>query len=218
MDFTYCPFNLDYDDVTIDKIYSELLTIDNSDWHYNKFRGCYMLPVYNGGGQLGTGRIAQHDLSFLYTESIYEKCKTLITLCEDTIWPWMEPRGRVTILRTPPGIPLKPHLDSLENEIGTLQHKWRLVINGEIDKLYFIDANYNLTYVPDTNRCYVLDGSHPHALKEGKTEKMTLCIGSPWHGEPNEKYHSLLDYKNSLLVTRPDVLKEEWTDPFWKKY
>lgn len=216
MDFTYCPFNITLDENFLDKIYNEVLTITKNHWHYNEFRGCFMLPVYNGGGQLGTGRIGQHNLNFGYTEPVQEKCATLISLIEDAIWPWMEPRGRVTILRTPAGVALKPHLDSLENEIGTLQHKWRLVLHGEIDKLYFIDANYNSMYVPDTNRCYVLDGSHPHALKAGETEKMTLCIGSPWHGEPNKKYHTLLDYPNSLLVTRPNELKEAWTDPFWK--
>ncbi len=216
MNFTYCPFNLDYDDNIINKMYSEVLSIEDNNWHYNDFRDCYILPVYTPGGQLGTESLGQHNLSFHYTKPILEKCKTLITLCEEVIWPWMKPRGRITILRTAHGVPVKPHLDCKESEIGTLQHKWRLVINGEIDKLYFIDANHNSTYIPNEHRCYVLDGSHPHALREGKTEKMTICIGTPWQGEPNEKYHSMLDYDNSFLVTRPDVLKEEWTDPFWK--
>ena len=133
-----------------------------------------------------------------------------MSLCEKAIWPWMEPHGRMTILRTPAGVGLKTHMDAHEHEIGTLQHKWRLVLHGEIDKLYFIDATHNSTYVPSTHRCYVLDGAHPHALQEGNTEKMTLCIGAPWHGEPNDEYHRLLDYDNSLLITRPDILKEEW--------
>jgi len=209
--FTYCPFKLEYEDATIDKIYNELLTIEDKDWHYKQLdatmhRGCYMLPVYNGGGQAGAGN---HNLPFRFTEVIQAKSKTLMLLCEEAIWPWMEPRGRITILRTPAGVSLKTHLDSYEDDIGT-QHKWRLVIHGEIDKLYFIDANYNSVYIPSTHRCYMIDGSHPHALQEGETEKMTLCIGTPWRGELDEKYHSLLDYENSLLVTRPDVLKEEW--------
>ena len=130
----------------------------------------------------------------------------------------MEPLGRVTILRTPAGYGLNVHLDSTANEVGTLQHKFRIVLNGNVDKLYFIDKHLNEIYIPDDYYTYVLDGSHPHALKPGTEEKVTLCIGAPWNGSPNEKYLDILE--NSLYtmkVSRPDSLQESWTDPFWKK-
>ena len=130
----------------------------------------------------------------------------------------MEPLGRVTILRTPVGYGLNVHLDSTEDEIGTLQHKFRIVLNGNVDKLYFIDKQLNEVYIPDNYHTYILDGSHPHALKPGTEEKVTLCIGAPWTGKSNEKYNDLLEnafYK--MKVSRPDNLKDDWTDPFWKK-
>ena len=59
----------------------------------------------------------------------------------------MEPLGRVTILKTPAGYGLNVHLDSKVDEIGTLQHKFRIVLNGNVDKLYFIDKKYNKVYI-----------------------------------------------------------------------
>ena len=68
-------------------------------------------------------------------------------------------------------------MDSKVDEIGTLQHKFRIVLNGDVDKLYFIDKKYNRVYIPENYTTYVLDGSHPHALEPGTEEKVTLCIG-----------------------------------------
>jgi hypothetical protein len=130
----------------------------------------------------------------------------------------MDPVGRVTILRTPVGFGLNVHLDSTEDEIGTSQHKFRIVLNGNVDKLYFIDKHKNEVYIPDNYYTYVLDGSHPHALKPGTEEKVTLCIGAPWNGELTPDYNKLLE--NSLYnmkVSRPESLEDSWTDPFWKK-
>ena len=130
----------------------------------------------------------------------------------------MDPMGRVTILRTPSGYGLNVHLDSTADEVGTLQHKFRIVLNGNVDKLYFIDKHHNEVYIPESYHTYVLDGSHPHALKPGTEEKVTLCIGAPWKGKTTTEYDYIL--KNSLYtmtVSRPNQLEESWTDPFWKK-
>ena len=40
-----------------------------------------------------------------------------------------------------------PRLDSTADEIGTLQHKFRIVLNGNVDKLYFIDKLGNEIYI-----------------------------------------------------------------------
>ena len=200
-------------------MYREVMSSNSDAWHYNKFRGCYMLPVYNAGGQLGgqaKGKNTKYG-EYDYTEPAKNWYRTQQIL-NTKVFPWMDPVGRVTILRTPAGYGLNVHLDSTEEEIGTNQHKFRIVLNGNVDKLYFIDRNLNEVYIPDNYHTYVLDGSHPHALKPGTEEKVTLCIGAPWCGDPTEQYNKLLE--NSLYtmnVSRPKFLEDSWTDPFWKK-
>ena len=215
---TFAALDLGITEEDRKKIYDEVMSSDERYWHYNEFRGCYMLPVFNAGGQLGGQKEDKDTKSgiFYYTEPA-KKWKFTQQLLEEKVFPWMDPLGRVTILRTPKGFGLNTHLDSTKEEIGSLQHKFRIVLNGNIDKLYFIDSNNNEVYVPDNYHTYVLDGSHPHALKPGTEEKVTLCIGAPWHGEHNKFYENILE--NALFkmsVGRP-ALKEEWTDPFWKK-
>ena len=52
------------------------------------------------------------------------------------------------------------YIPIVQNEIGTLQYKFRFVLNGNIGKLYFIDKNYNKVYVPEYYNSYAMDGSH----------------------------------------------------------
>jgi hypothetical protein len=219
MDFTFTAIDLGITDNDRKNIYDEVMSADEKHWHYNDFRGCYMLPVYNAGGVLG-GQVEGRDTRngmFNYTEAMHN-CSFTKKFLEEKIFPWMEPQGRVTILRTPAGKGLNVHLDSTEDEIGTLQHKFRIVLNGKVDKLFFIDKNHNKVYIPDNYSTYILDGSHPHSLEPADEVKITLCIGAPWTGQPTKEYEELVN--NSLYtmkVSRPDRLEKSWTDPFWKK-
>ena len=217
MDFTFAAIDLGITDEDRKKIYDEIMSADEQQWHFNDFRGCYMLPVYNAGGKLGDKeRGIKHGL-FSYTDAIGEDSFTQKFL-EQKVFPWMEPHGRVTILRTPAGQGLNVHLDSTEDEIGTLQHKFRIVLNGKVDKLFFIDKDHNKVYIPDNYNTYILDGSHPHSLEPADEVKITLCIGAPWTGQPNKKYQKLInDSLYTMKVSRPEKLEKSWTDPFWKK-
>ena len=219
MDLTFAAIDLGITDQDRQHMLEEVLAVDEKYWHYNEFRGCRMLPVYNAGGQLGGQAPGKNNRTgvFQYTEPALNWTHTQKIL-EQLVFPWLQPLGRVTILRTPPGYGLNVHLDSTQEEIGTLQHKFRIVLNGNIDKLYFIDAQHNQVHVPDHYHTYVLDGSHPHALDPGDEEKITLCIGAPWTGIPNPEYNQLLDSALfKMQVSRPDQLESSWTDPFWKK-
>lgn len=216
MTITFCALDLDISKDDRQKMYDEVMNTDQKHWHYNDFRGCYMLPVLNSGGQLGE-KSRGNKRGFSYTEPAKDWTFTQKIL-DEKVFPWMDPMGRVTILRTPAGYGLNVHLDSTADEVGTLQHKFRIVLNGNVDKLYFIDKNHNEVYIPESYHTYVLDGSHPHALKPGTEEKVTLCIGAPWKGKPTIEYDNILE--NSLYtmtVSRPNQLEESWTDPFWKK-
>jgi len=219
MEFTFAALDLGISDNDRKLMLEEVNNSKPSHWHYNKFRGCKMLPVYNAGGRLGGQDINKTKSfdSFDFTEPAQEWNHTQ-KIIKEKIFPWLLPEGRITILKTPAGHGLNVHLDSTEKEIGTLQHKFRIVLNGNIDKLYFIDKNNNNIHVPDCYNTYVLDGSHPHALLPGNEEKITLCIGAPWTGLPNPGYNKIIDNAlYTMKVSRPKQLLDAWTDPFWKK-
>jgi len=218
MDFTFCAIDIGITQEEKQIILEELLSIPDSYYQANDFRGCRILPIYNGGGLRGQREISGDTTvgEFQYTD-VEPFFKRSIPIFEEKIFSWMDPAGRLNVLRTQPGYGLNTHLDTNVDEVGTRQHKYRLVLNGLIDKLWFLDANENKVHVPQCYDSYILDGSHPHSLDPGTEEKITLCIGKPWNGQPTETYKKLVD--NALFtmkVSRPDYIKEEWIDPYFK--
>jgi hypothetical protein len=206
MSFTFAAIDLGITQEEKTLMLSEIKAISDKLWYYDDFRGCYMLPIFNGGGI--RNNTSSGSLDFTVAAKL---SPTVTDVLKNKIFPFMNPRGRVTVLRTLPGNKLNVHLDSTVEEIGTLQHKFRVVLNGEIDKLYFIDKFENKVYMPRCYDTYILDGSHPHALDPSEEEKITLCVGAPWNGQPTEKYETLLN--NSIYtctVSRPEI-KKEWT-------
>lgn len=192
----------------------EVLAVSDDMWHYNEFRGCKMLPIYNAGGTIGVNLKGDN---MIFTPA-GDECPTLKKIILEKVFNWMDPPGRVTILRTPPGYGLNPHFDVVEHEISTRQEKYRLVLNGKIDKLYFLDENRNKIFVPEHYGSYVMDGGHIHSLDPADEEKITLCIGAPWTGERTPEYESLLEESPfKLKMKQPEDLEEEWLDPFWRK-
>ena len=218
MNFTFAAINVGVTLTEKESMLAEISNLDDEMHHWNEFRGCKMIGIFNGGGRLG-GRVDGIDTKageFKYTPA-GDKCPTIKKVCEEKIFPFMNSPGRVTVLRTSPNTGLHVHLDSTEKEIGTLQHKYRLVLNGNIEKLYFLDKNLNKVYVPPYYDSYVMDGSHVHSIDPDKEEKITLCIGAPWHGEPTELYNQLLeDSPFNMLVSRP-VTQDAWLDPALRK-
>ena len=192
----------------------EVLAVPDEMWHYNEFRGCHMLPLYNAGGTIGRN-IKGENMIFTPAGDL---CPNLKKIILENIFPWMDPPGRCTILRTPKGYGLNPHFDAVENEISTRQEKYRLVLNGKVDKLYFLDEDRNKIFIPEHYKSYVMDGGHVHSLEPADEPKITLCVGAPWTGERTVGYESLL--KNSpfkLKVKQPEKFEDEWLDPFWKR-
>ena len=218
MDFTFCAIDIGITQDEKQTILEELLAVPDEFYQSNSFRGCRILPIYNGGGLRGqreeTGDTTVGDFVYTDVEPFIQKS---IKIFEEKIFPWMEPVGRLNLLRTAPGLGLNTHLDTKAEEVGTRQHKYRLVLNGKIDKLFFLDKNGNKIYVPQCYDSYVLDGSHPHSLDPGEEEKITLCIGRPWDGHPTDKYTEFL--QNALFtmkVSRPEKIEESWVDPYFR--
>lgn len=206
IDFTFCAFDLGISREQKSNMLKEIISCPDAFWYYDRFRGCKMLPIYNGGSL--TNHTSKGNLMFTQAGL---KCNTLVDVLKKKVFPFMDPVGRVTILKTDKNTALNEHIDCNENEIGTLQHKFRIALKGQINTLYFIDKNFKKVYIPNNYDTYVLDGGHPHSLDPGPEEKITLCVGAPWKGKHNTHYKNILD--NSLhkfKVSRPDVIKEEW--------
>jgi hypothetical protein len=218
LDFTFCAIDIGITSEEKQILLEELLSIPDEYYQSNSFRGCRILPIYNGRGVRGqrheTGDTTKGEFSYTDVDTFISRSKKIF---EEKIFSWMEPVGRLNLLRTQPGLGLNTHLDTRADEVGTRQHKYRLVLNGNIDKLYFLDSKDNKVYVPGHYDSYILDGSHPHSLDLGTEEKITLCIGKPWDGQPTKLYQQFID--NALFkmtVSRPPYIEESWVDPYFK--
>lgn len=214
--FTFAAIDIDITDSDRLLMLDEVRSLDNEDHFYNEFRGCRMIPIFNSSGKLGRTQNGINGSTFKYTPA-GQKCPTIRHICETKIFPWMDPPGRVTILRTSPGTGLNVHIDCKENEIGSLQHKYRLVLNGSIDHLYFIDRNGNKVYVPNHYNSYVIDGSHAHSIDAGEEEKITLCIGAPWKGSSNNIYKNMINKSDYILKVSRSSIQQQWVDPAFAK-
>jgi len=221
-DFTFAAIDAGVTETDRQHMLQEFLSIPDSFYLYNKFRGCRILHVYNGlGSRIDSTIVNQRENStkgsFAYTdiEMYIPKTKKIL---KEKIFPWMSPVGRINILRTAPNQGLNLHLDSKESEVGTRQHKYRLVLSGDIDRLFFIDKHGNQVYVPQYYSSYVLDGTHLHSLEASDKEKITLCIGTPWNGEPTQGYINLLSNASfKMNVSRPSMVESAWLDPYYKE-
>lgn len=195
--FTFCEIKEEAD---TDTFLEEILDIPESYWHYDQFRNCYILPLWNPGGQ--SEKVNQNIVDdFKFTEQAF-MCPSLISWVKPTL---EKLNGRLTVLKTIPGHKMNIHLDSKESEIGTEQYKWRMVLMGDVNGLYFIDENNKKVYPNNGSKLYILDGTHPHAIEESDEYKITVCIGSPWRGEP-----MVDNLGEKVKVSRPSIRKE-WT-------
>ena len=202
---TYCPIDIGLLEEERVQMRDEILSVSDDYWFYDEFRGCYMLPIFNGGGKMG--QLSDHKWDFDFTEA-GKQCNNVMTVSANKIFNWMSPLSRLTILKTLPGVALNPHLDCSTYEIGTAQYKFRIVLAGKVDNLYFLNADDIKIFVPNMYKEYILDGGHVHGLDAHKDIKLTLCGGAPWGRDirlPNETV-----YNKHLIVDRPTNLKKEW--------
>lgn len=217
-DFTFCAINVDFKESERYAFLKEIKNVEEKCWYKDKFRNCEILPIINSEGTVKAPKrrldgtligVNRSHGDMIVTEAGHQ-CKTLVDFIYERIFPFMNPIGRTSILRTQSNIGLNLHIDSNKDLIGTRQHKFRVALNDKIDKLYFMDKNMNKIYVPSHYRTYAIDGTHLHATDPIDEEKITVCIGLPWSGEHNEKYDSLIHNSPfTMKVSRPKI-KENW--------
>lgn len=164
---------------------SELASIPADQWVWDEYRGTYMLPLMTRNGLENKDSLYNlHDLSQKNYDYQWTKHspRVIVDYFEKHVLNWINPRPRIVVLRTPPNASINPHIDCQVNEYGTRQLKFRLVLSGAVDSLYFITESGPIS-APKEPNTFIMDGSWPHAMTNlGKEDKITICIGAPWTG------------------------------------
>lgn len=191
---TYCAHDYEIDHEAVTR---EITSISLDEYHYDKFRNTYILPLYNAAGK--TGKVDPELLGKKkWSKSVPHTEKNFSSILEEL-------PGRLTVLFTPAGQEMNIHLDCLASEVGTNQYKWRYVLKGDLGGLYFLDKDMNKIYPNQGERSYVMDGGHPHSIDCSPRPKWTMCIGAPWRDTLPEG----LDMSKAYRIERPEI-KESW--------
>jgi len=186
----------------------------------DKFRNCRHIPIYVSGGDT----LMNETTPKWSPES--DQLPEIREYIEKNIQPWAGDLGRIVVICTLPGEKNPTHIDCSRRNFNNnaLEHKFRVVLRGQTDNLYFNgqDENYhineNLLQQP-----FMMSGYWPHTMvNDDKTIKFTLAMGSPWDvDKDNLQYDklilkSLAKYKSSYIgksqMTMPTNIDEYFSD------
>lgn len=164
------------------------------DWLKDSYRNSNVLPLMTNTGLATLSAMqSQTDNSDAYQWTQWAHPE-MIKYFEDFFWPWLGRRTRVTVLRTAANQKNHEHIDCSPSEIGSLQLKLRVVLQGKSESLYFIDDQGARIPIGSTTHPFLIDGSWPHGMENiGNDEKYTLCLGAPWRqSEHYPHFYSML--------------------------
>lgn len=163
-------------------VLAELGQVSKDKWFWDSYRTTWMLPVMTSTGHSDKPSVFQmpsNRKEFLWTNYAPS---SLVEYVEQFIFSWLEPKPRIMVLRTPKGARSREHIDCTPKEFGTRQHKFRMVLQGRSDTLYFLTAKGRVPAL-ETNHPFLIDGSWPHGMEnDSHSDKVTVCIGAPWTG------------------------------------
>jgi hypothetical protein len=177
---------------------NEILKVDDKFWHWDPYRGIRMLPLMTKNaviGEAGTfnGREGTFDW-VSYTPTVIKDW------FEQEIFPWMGAKTRIMALLTPPGIANNEHIDCNLEEVGSRQHKFRVVLQGRTGTLYFKTSEGDVT-VPDIEESFIMDGGWPHGMLNDSVElKLTLAAGAPWTGHDSYNNVETLMFREDYIL------------------
>ena len=172
------------------KATNEIITIADSQWFWDSYRNSRMLPLMTKGGTTGReGAINYNKSNTIAYEWVSYTPDVVRDWFDNIVFPWMGMKTRIMVLMTQPGAENYEHIDCAPYKMGTLQHKFRIVIHGNTDTLYFKTSGGDV-YAPNIEDSFIMDGSWPHGMKNNTSEfKITLCAGAPWEG--NKQYDNV---------------------------
>jgi hypothetical protein len=188
---------------------SELINVNQNYWWWDEYRATSMLPLMTKGGKQGKvgsdNRSKTADFQWVsYTPLI------LRNWFDDYVFPWMGMKSRVMALMTKPTFANNEHIDCDKTDMGSRQHKFRIVLQGRTDTLYFVTDKGNI-HAPNITGPFIMDGSWPHGMTNFTDEvKLTIAVGAPWCG--NDSYSNTVDM---LLKSQYNMTSE--IDNFFKR-
>jgi hypothetical protein len=175
------------------------------------YRNCFHVPM-----------MMMTDIGFIWTETSKE-FPELVEWAEDCIFPWSG-KSRIMIITTPAGESNPPHIDCSPQMSRTLQHKFRYVLQGNVDDLIFMTDQGDVR-LENVDKPFIMSGKWPHYMKNtADVTKFTFAFGAPWDGNLNDyRYTSLLDrsyekYENFYNSTNGYDLPKEYEDYYEEKY
>lgn len=186
-----------------------LNNIDFARLYQDEYRSCYHVPLMY---DFVPGNFAWTPYMFPY--------KSLREWFEDVLFPLLG-RSRIVIITTPEGGVNPPHIDCSREDFDTsLQHKFRYVMQGNIDDLFFMTDCGDVQMPGSVDKPFVMKGSWPHYMQNIYAgTKYTLAYGAPWDGHAEDTmYTDLLQrsYKqySDHCLQAEHGLPENWNDLF----
>lgn len=196
---------------TTESLIKRLEKIVDENSFDDKFRNCRHIPIYVTDGN----KIENTGIKRWSKES--EQLPEIRTYIEKYVQPWAGDLGRIVVICTLPGETNPTHIDCSRKNFAnnTLEHKFRVVIRGQTDNLYFNgqDENYhineNLLQQP-----FMMSGYWPHTMvNNDKTMKFTLAMGSPWDVDKDNLQYDKLILKSLAKYKSSYIGKSQMTMP-----
>lgn len=186
------------------KAAEQLLALPDRCSFWDDYRQIKMIPLMSKGGMVASNSLPGE---FNWTR---HTPKLISDWFDNIVFPWMGQKARVMALLTQPGEANQEHIDCDPHELNTKQHKFRIILQGKSDTLYFITKN-GKQYAPNIDGPFIMDGGWPHGMINTTNEvKVTLAVGAPWIG--NEHYDNI-----KLLMNRNDYSMPDDLSDYWKK-
>jgi hypothetical protein len=176
----------------------EILALPDSYSWWDSYRGTKMIPLMTKSGQgtrSGSSNEIQGDFSWV------EYAPSVITEWFDNyVFPWTGCKSRVMALITQPGIANKEHIDCDPHELNSLQHKFRIVLQGKTNTLYWL-TDKGTVFAPDCESAFIMDGGWPHGMINNTDDvKVTLALGAPWNGKDNYNDITILQKRSDFVM------------------
>ena len=189
-----------------------LQSVPERYWIWDDYRYCYVLPLCTKNAGLKKKDVSNREdiSSFYWTSLAPEFIKEYF---EKYVFTWTKMKSRILVLKTLPHQKMKIHIDCSPERFYTIQNKFRIVLKGKVNSLYF-QTNLGSLHVPEITTPYLMDGSWPHGMNNtSDVIKYTLAFGSPWTQSDYYPGYTPLIYKN----TKKD-LPLKYEQYFHRKY
>jgi len=193
------------------KASKEILSLDKSFSFWDDYRFTQMFPLMTKSGDIGANGASNAKNGEFNWTKMSELTPTIVEWCDNFVFPWIGMRTRIMALVTQPGVANYEHIDCNINELNTLQHKFRIVLQGKTDTLYWLTDKGKVP-APDTEHAFIINGGWPHGMINSGTEpKVTLALGAPWKG--NDDYGADIE----ILQKNNEFKMPKNIDHLWKK-